>query len=311
MKFNSSNEIWDEHQWETHITQAEQKSEEIRHFLDKTFGDEGPRWVKILKESESEHDALDAFIEEELMFDEAYLPDDDDDWDADDLDDEDFFFGEHTEEDSSLYTLDDLLTDRSRMDDDDDDDDDDADTKDEDSDEDDEFEGLGFDSFDDGFDSDDLDDFDDPDMEDGEEWKLLSDDYTLSDYGSIDNLAVYNQAHNYGAHMLMRSAGVVIDDAENRELFNLFVSDVLQISAKITAGYSLGFESDMLGGNIAYCKRGLQASNRALTTLQLLKKRKIEFGEVEYRQLHADLTSIRNDLGIYIQDLRELFRNEG
>lgn len=305
MKSNSSNEIWDEHQWETHIHQAEQKSEEIRHFLDNTFGDEGPRWVKILKESESEHDALDAFIEEELMFDEAYLPDDDDDWDADDLDDEDLFFGEHelSDEDTSLYTTSDLLSDRRNIMDDDDDKD-----EDEDDDEDDIPGILGFDDLDD-----DLDDFDDADldMDEGEEWKLLSDDYTLSDYGSIDNLAVYNQAHSFGAHILMRSAGVVLDDAENRELFNLFVSDVLQISAKITAGYSLGFEVDMLGGNIAYCKRGLQAANRALYTLQLLKKHCVEFGEVEYRQLHADLTSIRNDLGIYIQDLRELFTNEG
>ncbi len=289
MKSNFSDDIWDEHKWETHINQAEQKSEEIREFLDKTFGEEGPRWVKILKESESEYEALDTFIEEELMFDEAYFPDDDDDWDDDDFDDDIFMTEDPFAEINAADDADDAGSDSS------------ADDKEQDSD---------IFSLDDD-DSDMLDDMDDDeDIEEGEEWKLLSDEYTLSDFGSIDNLEVYRNAHDFGAHILVRSAGVKIDDPDFRELFNLLVSDVLQISAKVAAGYSLGFEPDMLGGNIAYCKKGLQASNRALTYLRLLKEHEVEFGDYEYKQLHADLFRIRNDLGIYIQELREMFEEE-
>ncbi len=284
MKSNFSDDIWDEHKWESHINQAEQKSEEIRDFLDKTFGEEGPRWVKILKESESEYEALDTYIEEELMFDEAYFPDDDDDWDDDDIDD-DIFLIDHLD-----------LRDEGKSGPDEDDSPEDQDPL----------------NFDDDDDSDmlDEDDLDDLDIEEGEEWKLLSDDFTLSDSGSIDNLEVYRNAHDFGAHILVRSADVFIDDPDFRDLFNLFVSDVLHISAKIAAGYSLGFEADMLGGNIAYCKKGLQAANRALTYLKLLKEHEIEFGDFEYKQLHADLFHIRNDLGIYVQELREMFEEE-
>lgn len=293
MKSNSSNDIWDEHRWENHINEAEQKNEEIRHFLDKTFGNEGPRWVKILQESESEHEALDAYIEEELLLDEAYLPDDDDDWDMDDFeDDDDDFFAEFDDDARELFgdiSPDDETTDESE-------------------------EKKPLDPF--GLSNDDsenlndaelgeLDDFDD--FEEGEEWKLLSDDYTLSDYGSLENLDVYNRAHDYGAHMLVRSANLTFDKPEDQQLYNLFIADVLQISAKIASGYSLGFYDDMLGGNIAFCKKALQAANRALDNLQSMKQQNLVFGEVEYKQLHCDLFEIRNDLGIYIQDLRDMF----
>lgn len=291
MKSNFSNEFWDEHKWESHINEAEQKSEEIRHFLDKTFGSEGPRWVKILQESESEHEALDTFIEEELLLDEAYLPDDDDDWDADDFeDDDDDFFAECEEEMKSI--LGDLYIEPGA------------------SSEQDETAGMDDDQLSDSDlasldDTDELDDFDD--IDEGEEWKMLSEDYTMSDFGSLENLDVYTHAHDFGAHMLVRSANLTFDNPEDQQLYNQFMADVLQISAKIAAGYSLGFYDDTIGGNIAFCKKALQAANRALEGLQYIKEKNLVFGEVEYRQLHCDLFEIRNDLGIYIQDLREIF----
>ncbi|MCC5932993.1 MAG: hypothetical protein JJU35_02030 [Balneolales bacterium] len=311
MKSNSSNDIWDEHRWETHINEAEQKSEEIRHFLDKTFGSEGPRWVKILQESESEHEALDAYIEEELLLDEAYLPDDDDDWDIDDFDDfdDDFFAATdsqpldsdgdspNADADAHPYPGSDVPFDfdpfapitgssnNNKINSQDDDDD-----------------------YSDESGDDDLGEFDDfDDLDEGEEWKLLSNDHTLSDFGSLDNLDVYDRAHAFGTHMLVRSAHLYFEKTEDQHLYNLFMADVLQISAKIAAGYTLGFFDDMLGGNIAFCKKALHAANRALNNLRFIKERNLVFGEIEYRQLHCDLFEIRNDLGIYIQELRDLF----
>lgn len=293
MKSNSANDFWDEHKWESHINEAEQKSEEIRHFLDKTFGSEGPRWVKILQESESEHEALDTFIEEELLLDEAYLPDDDDDWDADDFeDDDDDFFAECEEEMKNI--LGDLFIDPET-----------ALQEGSESDDDQNAESSADSDLASLDDMDDMDDFDE--IEEGEEWKMLSEDYTLSDFGSLENLDVYTHAHDFGAHMLVRSANLTFDNPEDQQLYNRFMADVLQISAKIAAGYSLGFYDDMIGGNIAFCKKALQAANRALESLQLIKEKRLVFGEVEYRQLHCDLFEIRNDLGIYIQDLREMF----
>lgn len=263
MRSNPFDDIWDEHKWESHINQIEQKSHQFREYLDTTFGDENPRWYKILKESSSEHDAINSFIEEELIFDEAYFPDDEDDWDLeDDVDDEDFF-------------------------------------------------GLMEDSFDDDedweYDDDDLLDEDFDDIEEGDEWKLLSDDYVMSDYGSIENLAVYGAAHSLGAEVL--KIAEENDQVHTNPSYNLFVSDVLLITAKIAAGYSLGFEQDVLGGNIAYNKKALYAANRALDTLRTLKNKMIFKQSDDYYRLHATLFELRNDLGVYIQELREQFYN--
>lgn len=270
MKSNHFNDIWDEHQWESHINQIEEKNHHFRDFLDNTFGEESPRWYRILKESPSEHDALDSFIEEQLMFDDAYFPDDDDDWDTDDDLDDDLIFG--------------MFEDPF-----------------------DEFED-DFDDLDDEWELDDdlLDDSDDwEDIEEGEEWKLLSEDYAMTNDGAIENLGIYNDAHRLGIRILRM--------AEEREqlhlnkFYNQFVSDILQISTKIAAGYSLGFELDVMGGNIAYTKKALQAANRALTSLQGLKNKSVFPKREDYFVMHTEVFEVRNNLGIYIQDLRERF----
>lgn len=337
MNSNFSDHIWDEYEWESHLNEAQEKSEQLRQYLNRTLGEEGPRWVKLLKEAESEDAALDAFIEEELMFDEAYLPDDDD-WydDDDDLTDDDFFIGfdknnrnsdqhpsgtDNNEADSSPGTRDfnSLLSDRKLgygFTDDDDDSDpfggddgypedyglsqDDIGSSEDD-------ESIGLDDLNDLEDYLDEDDFDD-DFDEGDEWKALSDDYSMSDYGSIERLVVFRKAHAFGAAILSRSAQTPIAELseEAAEALNQFVSDVLMVNAKVVAGYALGFEIDVLGGNIAFCKKGLAAANRALDTLGVLRKFGV-FGDIEYRQLHADLYEVRNDLGIYIQDLRAQF----
>lgn len=311
MNSNFSNHIWDEYEWESHLNQAQEKSEQLRDYLNRTFGEEGPRWIKILQEADSEYAALDAFIEEELMFDEAYLPDDDDwDDDDDDFDSDDMFIGfgpDPSDADNSIKEPfgeedndDAILSDRRlsfgfR-------DDGKENVADEDA---------FFDDDDDDFgdDMDDLDELDEDDfIEEGEEWKMLSDGYAMSDYGSIEHLPVYVKAHAFGAAVLHRSAQTRLEDMlpEAREAFNQFVSDVLMVNAKVVAGYALGFEADVLGGNIAFCKKGLAAANRALDTLAVLHGSGV-VGAIEYRQLHQDLFEVRNDLGIYIQDLREQF----
>ena len=275
MKSNHENGAWDEQKWESHINEIEQKNHQFKNFLESNMGGDIPRWYRILKESPSEHEALDSFIEEELYFDDPYYPDDDDDWDLDDEPDDDIFF--FTEEE---------LLDKSN----------DADL----------FGDLD-DELDDEFDDDDiLDDFDE--LDEGEEWKLLSEDFAMSDAGSLDNLGIYKQAHNLGV-MLLKMADEHPEVLEN-QVYNNFVSLVLQISAKLTAGYTYGFASDMIGGNIAYSKKALYAANDALSALQSLKSKQVFPTADQYYTLHATLFEVRNNLGIYIQDLRDHMKNK-
>src|SRR6056297_2399428 len=154
MSFNDfdDNPIWNEFQWESHLEEIEKKSENLRRFITSDLNGNTPRWITLLRENLDELDAVEAFIEEELLLDEAYFPEEDDDWEEDedeDIDDDFFFYDE--EDDFSLY--------------------------------------------------DDLDQSDE-DFEDGEEWKSLSDDFARSDYGSIENMQLFNDARDYAVDVL-------------------------------------------------------------------------------------------------------------
>lgn len=255
MSFDGFDEgpVWNEHQWESHLNEIEQRSEQLRRFITSDPKGNTPRWITLLQESMDELDAVEAFIEEELLLDEAYFPDEDewDDEDDEEFDDDDFFFRDNP-----------------------------------------------FPYFDDELDEDE-DDFDY-----GEEWKELSDDFTYSDHGSIENLDVYNDARNLAVDVL-KWAEAIPDNLQTKQVHE-FVSNILKITSKLAGGYSFGFEQDVLGGNIAYTKKSLASANEALHYLQNMKREPFIVKAV-YVKFHSRLYEIRNDIGIYVQELRDRF----
>jgi hypothetical protein len=255
---NFDGDIWNEHQWENHINEVEAKSDQLKDFINSTWGEGLPNWIHLMKEYSSELDAIDAFIEEELLFEEAYFPEDDDDFDSDDDIDDDILFNE---DESEL-----------------------------------------FDDYDDDlYDEDEVENF-----LDGEDWKKDSEDYVMSDYGSIDNLSIYDESRNLGAYLLKYTD--INPETLRNSTYVQFVSDTLQVSCKLAAGYSFGFDQDVLGANIVYTKKALYRANRSLSILQTLKHRGI-FTRNDYYRLHEWIFELRNDIGIYIQQLRDKFDN--
>lgn len=246
-----NNEIWDEHKWEAHLDEIEKKSDQLRRFIAPDPTGNTPRWFSLLQENSDELDAVDAFIEEELQIEEAYFPEDDEEFD-DEFDDEldDFFYEEY--EDEFLF------------------------------------------------------DDEEEDFDTGEEWKELSDEYAMSDYGSIETLNIYNEARELAAYILQWAEG--IHPKYRSEECNDFVGNALKIGAKLAGGYSFGFDQDFLGGNIAYTKKGLYCANSSLELLQDHLKEAPFLGQEEYLVLHERLFELRNDIGIYVQELREQFR---
>ena len=246
--------VWNEFQWEDHLNEIEKKSEQLRRFITADPKGNTPRWLMLLQENMDELDAVEAFIEEELLLDEAYFPEEDDDWEEDeddDIDDDLFFYDE--DEDFSLY-----------------------------------------DDF----------DHDDEDFEYGEEWKSLSDDFAHSDYGSIENMQLFNDARDYAVDILKWAE--YISPKHHSKTYHEFINNVLKVGAKLAGGYSFGFEKDVLGGNIAYTKKALYSANAALNELQNLKHEDFIKPNM-YRQLHARLFELRNDIGVYIQEMRDRF----
>ncbi|MCG8373233.1 MAG: hypothetical protein MI700_06850 [Balneolales bacterium] len=244
-------ELWDEHKWEAHLDEVEKKSDQLRRFISSDPKGNTPRWITLLKESLSEDDAFEAYVEEELLLDEAYFPEEDDDWeDEDDYEDDDFLFG--TAEEFS-------------------------DTEEE------------------------IEDFDA-----GEEWKALSDQFAISDYGSIDNLMIFNRSKELAVEVLRWSESV--PSKMQTKAFQEFVGESLKIGAKLAGGYSFGFEAEYLGANIAYTKKALKSANLALTLLQSQKSDNY-FSTELYSDYHARFFELRNDVGVYVQELRDRFYN--
>lgn len=163
-----------------------------------------------------------------------------------------------------------------------------------------------FEDWDDFFDEIDDDDDEFPD-EDGEEWKQLSDEFAMSEYGAIENLSVYLEARSLGAELL-KLAETEPHYFENEE-FTEFISNSLLISAKLAVGYSFGFEMDVMGANIVYCKKALAYANTSLEMLQNMKKARL-MKQSRYSEVHQRLFELRNDIGIYVQELRERFTSQ-
>ncbi len=164
------------------------------------------------------------------------------------------------------------------------------------------------DEFDDGDwifgDYDDELDEDDDDFDDGEGWKQLSEEYAKSNYGSIYNLGLYVTAKDLAIDILKWTESVPTQH-QNKEFIE-FVGKCLSIGAKLAGGYGFGFDVEFIGANIAYTKKALGFANNALRLMVSLKNGSY-FTKESYLGLHARLFELRNDIGIYIQELRDMF----
>lgn len=243
-------QIWDETLWEKHINRIEVESTRLRNFITQTWGDTQPSWERLLSEYATKAEAVDAFVEEELQYEEVFFPDDDDfeEDEDDELDDELFLADEDEQE---------------------------------------------------------------PDPDDDESFELMSQSFEDLESGAEliydDDFEVYESARAFSAEVL--SWREQLGEVDDQELVNGFVTQCMLISTKLAAAYSYGFEPEFLGANIVYCRKSLELANAAL-------ERWKEIGEsplVEkphYFILAEKLMELRNELGIYIQELREEFEQD-
>jgi hypothetical protein len=145
------------------------------------------------------------------------------------------------------------------------------------------------------------------DVEEGEEWKraagVESDDEELFDF---ESLPVYQRAKDFALHAMhfvdelpesVREDSAVVD----------FLSNAMIAPAKIAGGTGIGNDIEELGGNIAYCKRGLAAANLTIAALHEMREKGILAVKV-YLDLVKEATEVRNRIAVYILDLREKFQ---
>lgn len=254
-------QVWDENQWEQHLLNFESESDRLRKFINATWGETTPAWERLMQEYATKTDVVDAYVEEELMFEESAFPDDDDDFgddDDDDFDDEFFLYDE-----------------------------DDADDEDDDGEEEHPF-GMG------GLQA----------LEDGK----TEDTFSLAglDANEDPDLHLYDRSRAIGAEILSwrEQFGSTRPPAE----VDVFITGVLQLSAKLAAAYWFGYEISFIGANIAYTKKALNLASSSLERLRQLHLNGI-ISRTTYVDFSEKLHDLRNDTGLAIQDMRDAFRN--
>lgn len=115
---------------------------------------------------------------------------------------------------------------------------------------------------------------------------------------------VYHKAVDLSEHVLAWS-NTLPGRAKDSTLVH-FCTYVTQIGSNIAKGHGIGYEQDVIGGNIACAKRGLAAANSALELLPELRA-DVGMTAAPYLTLYERVFEVRNALGLYIQELRSRF----
>lgn len=140
--------------------------------------------------------------------------------------------------------------------------------------------------------------------EEGEEWKRLT-DYEPKKFESFENLPIYQKAFEFTIDA-MKMVDNRLAEVED-ESVSAFCRSVTVPAAKIAGGFGFGFERDSIGGNIANCKRGLKAANGMLNALYEIGEKELLDQDV-YLEFYGRAKEVRDELAIYIVELRERFR---
>lgn len=136
----------------------------------------------------------------------------------------------------------------------------------------------------------------------GESWKTgLA---AFPEQQPVDALPVYQAARTLADHV-SRWSEPIPTHAKDSGLVQ-FCSHVLEVPAKLSGGHAVGYERDVLGGNIAYVKRSLAAANAALEALQRIQDASY-MRPAAYRRLYEATYEVRNAVALHVLRLRERF----
>jgi len=144
-------------------------------------------------------------------------------------------------------------------------------------------------------------------MSDYNNWPGKSDENEdPSEFEEVENFPLYQKAQQF----TLDSMDLIQNQLKNSddESVNAFAASVILPPAKIAGGFGFGFDIESLGGNIANNKRGLAAANRMLSALTELRKKEI-LNRKTFLDFYSRAKEVRDDLAIYIVELRERFRN--
>lgn len=81
------------------------------------------------------------------------------------------------------------------------------------------------------------------------------------------------------------------------------LTQALAIATKVAAGHAIGYHDQVLGGNIAQCRRAMEAADACAISLQCVAQKKLMETETATR-LQQQLTGVRDTLDLRLKELR-------
>jgi hypothetical protein len=117
-------------------------------------------------------------------------------------------------------------------------------------------------------------------------------------------LPLWQRAHEVSCRILDWANSLDVEEKDSTVVQYCF--NMLQVAANVAKGHAYGYEHDLIGGNIACCKRALKAANHALDWLCEMKN-SAYMTTSWYRQLYETTFELRNDVALYVVDLRDRF----
>ena len=136
----------------------------------------------------------------------------------------------------------------------------------------------------------------------GERWKTGLAEFPEEQ--PVDDLPVYQAARSLADRVTGWSEAIPTADKDSGLV--QFCTCVLEVPAKLSGGHAVGYERDVLGGNIAYVKRALATANAALDALQHLRDAPY-MDAADYHRLYEATYEVRNAVALHVLRLRERF----
>ncbi len=135
---------------------------------------------------------------------------------------------------------------------------------------------------------------------DDEEWK----EYARQEEEALHAIPAYRRGYAFALKLqraLKKKLGNQADE-EDEDAGEAFINAHL-IAVKIAGGHGMGYEDDVLCGNIVKCKHSLAAANECLAALERLRERRL-LPPKKLEALIAECTEIRGLVEQRIAELR-------
>lgn len=129
-------------------------------------------------------------------------------------------------------------------------------------------------------------------------------DEAQADLSELQLVPAFSQAYRLISDVLDWANGLPGDVKDST--FVQYCAFITQIGSNLVKGHVIGYEHDTIGGNIACVKRSLQAANAGLSILQELREESY-MDPTLYRFLYEHTYEVRNQLALYVLELREQF----